>query len=265
MTRTRLTPRIDLVSPLASALLLASALWLTGCDFHAGDHYWSPTAPSAGGEVLGSGVLALERRPAAGVQRVIFSTVGTLRIERGSDQTLTLQADDNILPLLRSEVSGTTLHLWTEPGVSLRPRLPILLHLALPRLDGVELAGAGTVEASGFSGSILQLVTSGAGNMRIEGIDFSRLDVSMVGAGDIQATGTATEVHVAIAGVGSFLGRELACLRAFVAIPGHGTVTLRVRDRLMVDISGSGSVRFYGNPTVESTVTGIGDVVQAGG
>jgi hypothetical protein len=52
---------------------------------------------------------------------------------------------------------------------------------------------------------------------------------------------------------------------AVVSVYGPGSATVRVSERLTATIAGSGSIHYYGNPTVESNVTGSGKVVQQGG
>lgn len=58
--------------------------------------------------------------------------------------------------------------------------------------------------------------------------------------------------------------RELQALDAHVTISGSGTSTVRVRDRLVAVLSGSGSLRYFGNPVVTHTVTGTGRLERVG-
>jgi hypothetical protein len=43
-----------------------------------------------------------------------------------------------------------------------------------------------------------------------------------------------------------------------------GSATVRVSDLLRADISGGGSVRYYGNPTIDEQVSGLGQVEKLG-
>jgi hypothetical protein len=56
----------------------------------------------------GSGQLTTESRPVSGFTKVELSGTGELTIEQTGTESLTISAEDNILPRLTSEVSGDT-------------------------------------------------------------------------------------------------------------------------------------------------------------
>ena len=62
----------------------------------------------------GSGQLASESRPVTGFTKVELSGTGELTIEKTGTESLAISAEDNLLPLLTSEVSGDTLVLGTK-------------------------------------------------------------------------------------------------------------------------------------------------------
>src|SRR3954452_19692731 len=70
---------------------------------------------SACGSVQGSGNLRTETRSVSGFTAVDLSEQGHLVIEQNGTEGLTITAEDNILPLLTSNVSGDRLVLGTKP------------------------------------------------------------------------------------------------------------------------------------------------------
>src|SRR5215207_10314646 len=96
----------------------------------------------------GSGTPATENRPVSGFSNVELAGSGELIVEQTGTESLTLEADDNLLPLLTSEVSGDTLHLGVRPNTTLRPRTPIIYRLTVSQLTGLEVSGSGTVTAT---------------------------------------------------------------------------------------------------------------------
>ena len=48
-------------------------------------------------------------------------------------------------------------------------------------------------------------------------------------------------------------------------MPGTGDATIRVSELLRARVSGLGSVYYIGDPVVDSSITGSGNVVQIGG
>src|SRR5579871_539987 len=75
--------------------------------------------------VTGSGVVRSETRQVSGFDTVTLDGVGKVVITQNGHETLTVRAEDNLLPLLRTRVVNGTLRLGTAPGVNLRPTKPI--------------------------------------------------------------------------------------------------------------------------------------------
>jgi hypothetical protein len=88
------------------------------------------------------------------------------------------------------------------------------------------------------------------------------LEVTIDGKRDVRTSGEAMEQRIIISGSGDYMGRDLQSAEAEVQILGSGSATVRVRDRLVVRISGSGSVFYLGEPVLERIVTGPGDVIK---
>src|SRR5262249_31948418 len=84
--------------------------------------------------VEGSGTSATEDRKIGDVTEVELSGIGNLVINQGEVPSLSVTADDNILPHLVTETHGNKLTLHTESGFNLRPKTPITYTLTVPKL-----------------------------------------------------------------------------------------------------------------------------------
>ena len=82
----------------------------------------------------------------------------------------------------------------------------------------------------------------------------------MTGVGDVQFAGRVTEQMVRVSGVGDYKAHRLSSLLATVEINGSQLEDVRVTNRLVVRITGSGCVYYIGNPIIDSTITGLGCV-----
>ena len=96
---------------LTGSLLLAIALALAGCGIET---------------VRGSGKVISETRSVSGFDSVAMSGSGKLVIEQGETESLTITADDNLLPRLPAEVRGGELHLGRTGLVNLAPTQEIV-------------------------------------------------------------------------------------------------------------------------------------------
>lgn len=191
----------------------------------------------------GSGNVTTQAREVRGFDSVEFTGAGRLTIEQTGTDSLTVRADDNILPLLTSEVAGTTLRLGIKPDASI-----------------------GGVENITFAVTVKQLkavTSSGAGEVTVTGVDAPDLSVTHGGAGKVGASGRATNQTVNLSGVGQYDGRDLMSQNTEVTVSGTGSAMVNASRTLLARISGIGSVKYLGDPKVTKDITGMGEVSRA--
>lgn len=211
---------------------------------------------------VGSGNVVSERRDVGDFEEVTLSGVGHVHITQTGTESLTIEAEDNILPLLTSEVHGRTLKLGTEPGSHFSPTKPIRFTLTVKDLSAVRISGAGDLEIPALGTPSLRLEISGAGNITVTGLAAERVDVSLSGAGNATCAGEVRSEEIRISGAGSYHAEDLASTTARASISGAGSAHLRVSERLDAHVSGVGSVTYRGQPSVQKSVSGVGRVTQ---
>jgi hypothetical protein len=192
--------------------------------------------------VRGSGVLASETRDVAGFNEVRVSGSGDVVIEQTGAESLTVQAEDNVLPLLETRVSHRVLHLGLRPNANVRVTRPIRYHVTVKGLTGVAISGSGSVRASG--------------------IDTDKLTAEISGSGSADLAGRADVLALSVSGSGSYDAGDLRSKTARIAISGSGDAFVNASERVDATISGSGSVRYAGNPSVSQHVSGSGSIAR---
>lgn len=214
--------------------------------------------------ILGSGVVVEEDRTVSGFERVVHATEGALRISQGAGESLRVRADDNLLPFLLSSVSSGTLQLRTASNVDLRPTQTIEFLLGATSMEGVDLRGIGSVQATDLTTNRLVLNGSGLGQILVSNLTATELDVDLGGFVSATGSGNVDLLAVTLAGFGKVDAPDIQCREAHLRLDGEGDATVRVSDVLVVTITSSGSVYYIGSPTVDATITGTGQVVQIG-
>ncbi len=213
---------------------------------------------------VGSGKMASETRQVSGFNAVTLAGSGDVSIEQGEQEALTIEADDNILPLLTSEVRGGELVLGMKPNLSLNLHDPIHYTLTVKNLNAFTLSGSGNVQAGPLQTDSLRLVLSGSGNVRLSDLTAQRIDTTLSGSGSIDVAGKVDEQSAQISGSGEYRAGDLASTSASTGISGSGSMKVWATDRLDARISGSGSVSYYGRPTVNKTGGGSGELRSLG-
>jgi hypothetical protein len=193
-----------------------------------------------GGGVAGSGTAKTEVRTVGAFSALDISGAIDTDVAIGSEARVEISGDDNLLPLITTELHGDTLEIGTRQNV--RPRQPLLAHITVPRLTAVGVSGSGNVAIHGVHGDSLALQVTGSATVRGDGAVHG-LTINVTGSGDLQLEGLAAE-------------------RASVTISGSGDARLAVSRALDVHISGSGDVSYRGDPEVKKDISGSGTLAR---
>jgi hypothetical protein len=205
--------------------ILAALLVLTGCSV-----------------VNGSGQTKSETRPVSGFTGIELSGTGEVTIEQGEAESLTVEADDNVLPALTSEVEDSVLRLGTKRRTRVQTRNPIRYRVTVTDLARLDLSGSGSI-----TGANLQVDT---------------LRVNISGSGTMDLAGSADQQEVEVSGSGRYDAAGLPSRSVSVEISGSGRAEVAAAEQLRVDISGSGTVTYSGDPQVDQSISGSGRLVK---
>ncbi|MDP2006126.1 MAG: head GIN domain-containing protein [Rubrivivax sp.] len=230
-----------------------------------------PATVQAAG-VQGSGTAATETRTVPEFQAIGLSGAMDLIVRQGATQSVQLQADDNLLPLLETVVEsgnkGATLLVrwkrqdggWFGGWNSVNTRTKVVVNVVVPKLTALSTSGAGDIHLQTFNTPTLQLSISGSGDARLDGLSTEALSVRISGSGDVSGNGSAVKTSISIAGSGDVRLTELRSDEVSVSIAGSGDAAVNAQKSLSVSIAGSGDVVYVGNPEVKSSVAGSGSV-----
>ncbi|MDB5934176.1 MAG: hypothetical protein JWQ01_1520 [Massilia sp.] len=248
-----------LTRPLGRALLALSALAIV-----------VPAPALAAGwsveHVKGSGRVKTEARTIGHFNGVALSLPGSVELRIGNTESVTIETDDNLLPLIETVVENGTLKIRTSKrNLDLETRRMKIVVQA-KGVDNLALGGSGSIDAGPLRGSKVMIDIGGSGNISVKGIDSDALSVSLGGSGDLKVGGgAARKLSLSIGGSGDVDMGKLQTLDASVNIAGSGNAKIAVRDQLNVTIAGSGDVNYYGDPKVSKTVVGSGTANKIGG
>ena len=188
--------------------------------------------------VLGSGKLLKEKRSVDSFNSI--STEGAFDIEVvcQKPQEVEISGDDNILPLVSTEVSNNVLHVRSLRNYSTSE--PLTLRISAPDLVGIHSSGAGTIEVSGLKND--------------------RFEIDVNGAPTIKASGETKDLKIDANGAGKIDTHKLRAARVEVDSKGVSGVEVYAAEQLDVTVSGPSHVIYRGNAVVNKTVHGPGSV-----
>jgi hypothetical protein len=241
---------------LIAAFLVASLFILGACQILPGF-----------GVMRGSGNLTTETRQVSGFDAVQLDGAGRLVITQGTQASLEIEAEDNLIGELTSEVRGNTLILgyrdqrWRR---TIFPTRPVVYTLTVTDLTEFTLNGAADLEIGSLETSDFNLQINGAGNTVINNLSAQSLSVTIAGTGSITVSGAVTEQSVSLDGAGNYQAGDLQTQATSITINGLGNATVWAAQTLSVSINGGGSVSYYGSPDVSQQISGVGSVRNLG-
>ncbi len=252
-----------------SALVAITAL---GCT-----SLFSPT-------VKGSGVSATENRVVGEFDGVAASGSIHVVVTTAPERTCAVTGDDNVLPLVKTEIDGTTLKVYVEGSYT--SVVPLEVNVTAPNLEALSQSGSGMLTASGLKGDTLKIKREGSGAVRVTGLEMVSLEgstsgsgsltlnevktrdanLALTGSGEIVARGSAQNLNLQQTGSGDSRLEELCVLNGAVNLTGSGDSTVSVSQALRAEVTGSGNISCLGEPSlaISRDVTGSGNVRLVG-
>ncbi len=215
----------------------------------------------------GSGNIINETREVSGFHGVELTALGNLSIQQGDQEELRIQADDNLMHHIISEVRDGILIIsfddnkWSNFYTSSES---IKFYLTVKNLDAIQFSGAGKITVEDVSSPTLSVSLNGVGSIYIENVTTDNLNINLSGAGDLSVDGIVTNQNINLSGVGSYHAADLDSQSATITLSGAGSATIWVEDSLDVHISGVGSVGYFGNPHITKSISGLGSLVEKG-
>ncbi len=176
----------------------------------------------------------------SGFDEVELRGIGTLSIRQTGSESLSVEAEEDVLPKIRTEVVNDRLIIGPEPNTSIQTSEPINYELTVKDLHTLKLSGSGDINA--------------------QDIGTDKLSTTISGSGAVEISGSADSQEVDISGSGEYRAEDLQSKEAKIGVGGSGSAIVNASEALDAKVSGSGSVEYIGNPTVEKDVSGSGRV-----
>ena len=223
------------------ATVLPALLLLAACNWsECGD---CMTTGGKGPSIEGSGTMKTEIRPVETFTAITLSDIESslLVIERTGAESLSVTAEDNLLPLFTSTVQNGTLRLAFAKGSSFHGKRPTY-KITVNDLRALNIQGGAAIEASK--------------------LDSDRLSISVEGAAGGNLAGRVDNLVLSIRGAGVISAAGLKAKRGKVTVEGAGQVTVNASDELDAEVSGAGMIWYIGSPKLKSNVNGVGMITR---
>jgi hypothetical protein len=210
----------------------------------------------------GNGKVVKENRTVNTFNSLDVSGAFDIILTQGETQSVTIEADENLMSLIRTEVRDNELRIYTKGPI--HDCSSMKAYITVKELKEIDISGAVDLQTSGkFTQPELKIEGSGASDSKLE-LAVQTLSVDCSGGSKLTFSGTAQEARMEVSGAVDIFAYDLATEKFSLEISGAGKAQINVSKELNAEISGAGDVRYKGNPArVIEDVTGAGSIKKA--
>ena len=207
----------------------------------------------------GSGKVIENKREVGKFNNVVLKGSGDIQISQGDVYSVSIETDDNIMDLIKTETNQTSLIIYSEENID---PTKLIIRITTPDIKGFKIEGSGDIEnKTPIKTSDLILRIDGAGDIKLKNIEAIKVSAKISGSGDILVSGKTNLARISIFGSGDINFSELESDIVKAEIAGSGDCKVWAKDELDIRISGSGDFQYKGEPKVFKTkTTGSGSI-----
>ncbi|MEJ5285139.1 MAG: GIN domain-containing protein [Brevinematia bacterium] len=154
-----------------------------------------------------------------------------------------IETDDNLFNYLEISKSGTKIKIKYKDGYQLKPSRHIYIKVA-KNISNIENSGSLSLYETNISRNYYKISSSGS----------LSLDLS----------GSCNKFEIDSSGSLNFYGKNLTNTTLNVNVSGTVDMTVRVISLFKINVSGSGYIEYYGNPTICDSFCGSVLIEKAG-
>jgi hypothetical protein len=237
-----------------------------------------------GGEsIRGSGMVTEESRELANITGVQLAMQGTLHIMLGSSENLRIEAEDNLMEYIQTNLRASNLVIETRQGINLNNTRPIDYYLTVKRLNSIVISSSGDIDTGDLQSDSFSVTINSSGNLSIGNLDCSSLSVEISSSGNVTVSnlmsdsisvrisssgdleikgGQVQNQNITISSSGEYRARSLTSVDANVTLTSSGKATIRVSDHLSGRLSSSGDIYYIGSPDLNVSTSSSGRAVK---
>ena len=179
----------------------------------------------------------------------------------GDEGKVDISVEENLEPYLVTEVSNGNLKIKWKQGTKIQTSNKTTITVHFKNIEKLAMAGSGDIVGKDIiKGSSMEIAVAGSGDIAVA-LEMGRVETAISGSGDIKLEGKAENFEAAVSGSGDVDAYDLITDNAELKISGSGSIGANVQKELVARISGSGKIKYKGQPRIEDTkVSGSGSI-----
>jgi len=211
------------------------------------------SVPLMAQQLRGNGNIKTQNRNVSGFEGINVSGGFEVEISQGNNEGVRLEAEENLLDNIKTEVRNGVLHIYNDKSLSTNKDMKA--YITVKELRSVNISGGVKVTGnSTFKADKFDLDMSGGSNVKLA-LNTKLLTAGMSGASKVELSGQADEVNMDMSGASKVEAADLVANRVKIGASGASKVKVYAKDALDINASGASTVYYKGSPTVNTDVS----------
>jgi len=210
--------------------------------------------------VDGSGNIITQTRTTADFKRIAASHGFEVEVKTGPAIEVVIEADDNVMKYVETEVNGDLLKIGIKDHVTLSDA-HLKAYITAPQINGIKASSAADVIVKDLlkNSGKLTFSASSAGSI-IADIDAPDVEAKTSSGATIKLSGRTRNFDASASSGSNTKAGELSSENTVVSASSGSTATVHASVTLKATASSGASVNYYGGAAVERSVSSGGSV-----
>jgi hypothetical protein len=208
---------------------------------------------------IGNRDIITDERDLPPFKEITVSGGTEVRFHASTEYRAVVTVDSNLNDYLETTVRNEVLTITHKPLRSYSFTKEIV-DVYCPSIVGISISGSGHFETiDKITTPVFKTNISGSGTI-YGTIECNSISVRISGSGETNITGSSQEAEIDISGSGDFNGTEFRINDCSIDISGSGKANVFVENTLYGKTSGSGRIKYRGNPKLDFRNSGSGRI-----
>lgn len=204
--------------------------------------------------VKGSGYVLTQQRETPVFTAIEASQSIRVFISRGESQPLTVEADDNLLTYIKTEVKNNILRVYIQEGISIRKYADLNVLVILPQISSLSATTSARIESvtEPWQPQNIELNASTSGKIKLH-LETNEIKIKETTGADIELKGSANQLDASLTTAAQLKAQQLKVKYAKLNLTTGAEAEVEVSEGINCDLSTGSKLIYKGEPNISSS------------
>ncbi|MBP6431000.1 MAG: DUF2807 domain-containing protein [Ferruginibacter sp.] len=215
---------------------------------------------SCGPAINGSGKIVTEKRNTGNFKGVSTASSIDVEVKIGDTYEVAVEADDNVLQYVKTEVVDGILKVRYNDNISLR-NADVTVHVTAPTLEKLTASSSGSIVVDGVLANSQKIEIDASSSANIDAnVDAPQIDADANSSAEIKLSGRTQTFRAEVSSSADIEAYDLLSENTIAQANSSGTANVHASVKLDGKANSSGLVRYRGGASVTKSESSSGSV-----